>query len=386
MFTAVLMVIALIATACGGGPAAAPTNPPAQPKEQPMSSKDTLAGTSWTLTTLNGQPALKDTTVTLNFSEGKVAGSDGCNSYSGSYTADGTNIKFNQPMASTMMACPEPIMQQAAAFQQALAQAATYQADAKQLTLSDASGKELATFAAQSTGLAGTSWIVTGYNNGKQAVVSVALGTELTANFGADGMLTGSAGCNNYTAGYQADGNKISIAPAATTGKACEQAVMEQEAQYLAALATAATYRIDGNKLELRTAAGALAATFQKAAAGSEALPGSSWIVTGFNNGKQAVVSTMAGTDLTANFGADGSLTGNSGCNTYSAAYTVDGDKISIGPTATTQMACEQAVMDQEQQYLAALSTAATYRIDGSKLELRAADGALAATFGKASQ
>ena len=40
----------------------------------------------------------------------------------------------------------------------------------------------------------------------------------------------------------------------------------------------------------------------------------------------------------------------------------------------------------QEQQYLAALSTAATYRIDGSNLELRTADGALAANFTKATK
>ena len=148
MFMATLMVIALIATACGGQAAtptapAAPTNPPTQPKEQPMSGKDTLDGTSWTLTTLNGQPALQDTTVTLNFVAGKAAGSDGCNNYNGSYTADGTHIKFSQ-MAATMMACPEPIMKQATAYQQALGQAATYQADAKQLSLSDAGGKELA--------------------------------------------------------------------------------------------------------------------------------------------------------------------------------------------------------------------------------------------------
>ena len=118
---ATLMVIALIAAACGGQAAApaapaTPTNPAAQPKGQPASGQDTLGGTSWTLATLNGQPALKDTTVTLNFVAGKVAGSDGCNNYSGSYTADGTNIKFSQPMAATMMACPDPIMKQATAY------------------------------------------------------------------------------------------------------------------------------------------------------------------------------------------------------------------------------------------------------------------------------
>ncbi len=382
---ATLTIVMLIATACGGGQAAAPTTVPVQTQEQPVSGTNSLDGTSWMLTTLNGQPALKDSTVTLNFEAGKVAGNDGCNRYSGTYTASGNTIKFG-PLATTMMACAEPIMQQAGTYQQALGQAATFKADAKQLTLYDASGKELTVFNAQSTGLAGTAWIVTGYNNGKQAVVSVMNGTELTANFGADGQLSGSAGCNNYTASYQTDGSTITIGPAASTKKACEQAVMDQEQQYLAALSTAATYRIDGNQLELRTAAGALAATFTRAAASSKALPGSAWIVVGYNNGKQAVVSTMAGTDLTANFGADGTLTGNGGCNQYTATYKVEGNQISIGPAATTRKACDQAIMDQEQQYLAALATAATYRLDGSRLELRTADGALAADFSRVSQ
>jgi heat shock protein HslJ len=335
------------------------------------------------LATLNGQPALNVAPVTLSFENGKVSGSDGCNSYNAGYTATDTTLKINGPIAATMMACAEPIMTQAAAYTKALEQVATYQVDGAQLTLSDASGKELATFTAQSTSLAGTSWVATGYNNGKQAVVSVVANTEITANFGADGTLSGSAGCNQYTASYQTSGQNITIGPAAATRMACEQPVMDQETQYLAALSTAATYRIDGNTLELRTADGALAATFQKA---SNELSGTSWLATGYNNGKQAVSSVMANTIITAMFGADGTLSGNAGCNDYSAPYQTDGNKITIGPAVATRKACEQAVMDQETLYLAALSTAETYRIDGSKLELRTADGALAATYLQARQ
>jgi hypothetical protein len=40
--------------------------------------------------------------------------------------------------------------------------------------------------------------------------------------------------------------------------------------------------------------------------------------------------------------------------------------------------------MDQETKYLAALSTASTYRIDGARLEMRTADGAIAASFARA--
>jgi heat shock protein HslJ len=48
-------------------------------------------------------------------------------------------------------------------------------------------------------------------------------------------------------------------------------------------------------------------------------------------------------------------------------------------------MACDQpeGVMDQEAQYLAALQSAATYSIEGNRLELRTADDAMAADFSK---
>jgi heat shock protein HslJ len=108
--------------------------------------------------------------------------------------------------------------------------------------------------------------------------------------------------------------------------------------------------------------------------------------VTGYNNGQAGVVSVIAGTEMTADFGSDGQLTGNAGCNTYNASYSTDGDSIHIGPIASTRMFCgaPDGVMDQETQYLAALGTASTYSINGTKLELRTADGALAADFQQA--
>lgn len=226
-----------------------------------------LNDTSWVLVTLNSQPVMSDKPVTLNFEGGKINGTDGCNRYSTSYTVNGARFTASKEIITTTMACPEPIiMQQAAAYITALAQAATYNSDGQQLRLLDASGKTLAAFTAQSGKLGGTSWIVTGYNNGKQAVVSVAIGSKLTADFSADGKLSGSAGCNNYTAAYEASGRSIKIGPAASTRKMCADpaGVMEQETQYLKALETAATYRVEGNQLELRTAAGALAVTFER--------------------------------------------------------------------------------------------------------------------------
>jgi heat shock protein HslJ len=220
-----------------------------------------LAGTSWILTELDGQAPLADATVTLRFeADGSAGGSDGCNNYFTTYTVDGDAISFGVG-GSTMMACPEPIMTQAAAYQTALASAAAFAVADGVLTLSNADGAPVAVFAAQSSELAGSAWDVTNYNNGREAVVGVLADTGLTVVFGDDGTIGGSAGCNNFRGGYTVDGNTIAIGPLATTRMMCPtpEGVMEQEAEFVAALESAATYRIDGNQLELRTADDALA-------------------------------------------------------------------------------------------------------------------------------
>ena len=230
---------------------------------------DPLAGTGWVLSELNGQPVVADTTVTLQFgTDGSAGGTDGCNRYNTSYSTQGDTIQFSPNAAMTMMACPTPIMDQATAYMAALTGAATYAVDGDTLSLADAAGVTVAVFSAQSTDLAGGAWDVIAYNNGNQAVVGVIADTNLTANFGTDGVLSGSGGCNNYSGGYTVDGEgNIQIGPLMSTMMACDgpEGIMEQEMQYLAALQTAATYSMEGDSLQLRTADDALAAQFVRA-------------------------------------------------------------------------------------------------------------------------
>jgi heat shock protein HslJ len=196
--------------------------------------------------------------------DGKVSGTAGCNSYSGTYTTSGSEIEIKQPMASTMMACPEPVMKQEADYFLALAAAKSFIIRSNQLILKDANDTELVSYTVQAQDLPNTTWFALSYNNGKQAVVSVMADTELTATFEGDGSLTGFAGCNNFNGPYKTNGLNIKIGPLASTMKSCEapEGVMDQEAQYLAALQSAATYSRLGDRLELRTADGALAAEF----------------------------------------------------------------------------------------------------------------------------
>ena len=82
-----------------------------------------LDGTGWTLLELkDGQPALADAAVTINFGDGKMGGSGGCNSYTGSFSLDEVNpfIMTTGPVAATRQACPDPAGAQETAYFTAL--------------------------------------------------------------------------------------------------------------------------------------------------------------------------------------------------------------------------------------------------------------------------
>jgi len=247
-----LAVAALLSTACSSM-APAPDVPD-------------LDGTAWVLSTLPGRTLVEGTTATLRFEGGRAAGSDGCNRYATSYSADGGKLKFDAAAAATMMACAPEVMEQARAFTSSLAAASRYRIAAGQLQLLGADGTVVASFAPQSQALAGTAWRVTGYNNGRQAVVSVLADTQLTVAFAADGRVSGSAGCNHFMGTYTASGSSLQFGPAATTRKLCAQpeGIMAQEQQFLKALESVATIRQEGERAELRTADGALAVSLQK--------------------------------------------------------------------------------------------------------------------------
>lgn len=234
-----------------------------------------LAGTQWVLSTLNGNAPLEGAQVTLNFdAEGRVTGSDGCNRFFGPYRVEGDALVFQQ-FGGTLMACPPALMTQSRDFTSALAATKAFDIAGDTLTLRDADGATVATFTALNTDLAGSQWNVMGYNNGRQAVVSVLQDTSLTLEFsaaepGQDARVAGSAGCNRFfgpfTQGAQGD-DAIAIGPLASTRKLCPapEGVMTQETLFLAAVETAARWRMDGDKLELRTADGALAVSLRRA-------------------------------------------------------------------------------------------------------------------------
>jgi len=218
-----------------------------------------LDGTAWVLTSLAGRN-VSGPAVTGRFENGQVGGTDGCNRYGSSYTVTGSSIRIGPKGAATLMACPPEVMKQAEAFAAALAGARTFRIAAGQLELIGADGTVLSTFAAQSQSLAGSSWRATAINNGKEAVVSLVADTTVTISFASDGKVSGSGGCNNYVSTWKADGNALAFTPPGATRMMCAApGVMEQEHAFFRALESVATMRMEADRLEMRTAQGALA-------------------------------------------------------------------------------------------------------------------------------
>jgi len=220
----------------------------------------------------------------------------------------------------------------------------------------------------------GTLWTLASYLSGEGKTIAVLPETEVTIEL-KDGQSSGSGGCNKYFGAYEADGSSLTFGVMGSTMMACLPPVSDQEIQYLSALSTAASYEIVDGKLQMASGEGEIVLTY--AVLEPMPLAGTTWRLTGYNNGKGGFASVLSGSEVLALFGDDGRVTSSAGCNNYFASFEVEGETLSVGPAGSTRMMCAEpeGVMDQEAAYLAALGSAATYQIKGDSLQVWDADG-----------
>jgi heat shock protein HslJ/uncharacterized lipoprotein YbaY/membrane-bound inhibitor of C-type lysozyme len=91
--------------------------------------------------------------------------------------------------------------------------------------------------------------------------------------------------------------------------------------------------------------------------------------------GDEWVVEDIGGTltdrsRATLDFGVDGRLAGRASCNAYTTTYTLTGESLTIGTTATTMMSCAPPLMEQEKRFLDILQRVRRFDImeDGALL------------------
>lgn len=120
-----LLLLAFITVSCSTHKAAPAASTPATP---PSAVAFSLEHSDWQLLELEGVPIVPNSRPSLSFFEpGKVAGNASCNRFTGSVTITGNQLKFG-PLATTMMACPDPkVSQQESTYLKALAAAIRYE-------------------------------------------------------------------------------------------------------------------------------------------------------------------------------------------------------------------------------------------------------------------
>ena len=104
--------------------------------------------------------------------------------------------------------------------------------------------------------------------------------------------------------------------------------------------------------------AGLVLAAGMAMANGGGHLWGSTWTVAGVGE-----LALEPADGVTIDF-TDGRILGMSGCNRYTGAVTLQADRITVGPVASTRMACPGRAMTIEQSFLGALEHITHWRID----------------------
>ena len=116
---------------------------------------------------------------------------------------------------------------------------------------------ESITLAEQKALQPGGSWVLVRYTDGT-ALRALVPGTAISATFGSDGRITGTAGCNRYGAAFTTDGSSLSVGGIMSTEMYCSlpEGNMQQEMTYLSLLADAAAWTIQDGMLVITDASG----------------------------------------------------------------------------------------------------------------------------------
>jgi heat shock protein HslJ len=231
------------------------------------------------------------------------------------------------------------------------------------------------------SGLENVAWQLREYLGESGKMLAVQPETSVDARF-SDGRIDGSAGCNRYFGNYTGgENNRLTFAPGmAATRMACPPAITRQEQRYLALLAVVASWQRRNDILQLLNKDREPVLEYVSARAAT--LAGSSWQASGINNGRGGVVSGKHTHLATATF-TNATISGSAGCNRFTATYQVEGDRLGIGPAATTRKHCAEpdGIMQQEQEYLDALARVRTYTLKTDSLELRDGNGSLLVNY-----
>jgi heat shock protein HslJ len=194
----------------------------------------------------------------------------------------------------------------------------------------------------------------------------------------------GSGGCNWFLGVYGIEGDQgdqLTMETPAISDVMCDnEEVVKQEATFISSLENTERYVMEGENLVLYAVGDQRMLTLKP----SQPVPfeGTLWGLRGIG-GDETIQPVLYETTPTAKFEGN-EMTGNGGCNDFSAPITVDGDKLTIATVVSTREECTdpKGVMDQEQAIMSALPNVAEYALLGGMLVLVDDEGNILLVYG----
>jgi len=227
-----------------------PTNPPA-------GTAPDLNGRTFLSITVTENGVLKalvaDTRIRLNFQDGQLGATAGCNSMGGTYSIQDGKLIFHGG-GMTEMGCDPARHAQDDWLLGFLGSQPTVTVNGHDLVL--ASGSTTVALldrevAEPDQPLSGPTWTLSSIITG-QAVSSVPVGVTATIKFNADGTVDINPGCNTGGGSYTVDGDEITFSDLVTTAMACIASAMDVENAVLAVLSgNPVTFAIEAGSLTL---------------------------------------------------------------------------------------------------------------------------------------
>ncbi|HEX2133616.1 MAG TPA: META domain-containing protein [Actinophytocola sp.] len=247
------VVLVLVVSGCGQPP----------DLQHPMGSAtvEPLWDTEYVLdeATVGGEPhaLVAGTTVTLEFTDGRLGANAGCNHLGWQASLDGGTLAVDEG-EMTGMGCDPPRHAQDTWLTEFLESGPSWEREGPRLVLRGGDTELVFTdraVAEPDRPLAGPVWTVDTLVDGQLASSTPAGAPAATVEFGKD-RLTVFTGCNGGSAAYTVSGDTIEVEALALTRKACAPDIMRVEEAVVGVLDGSVTYSVSSDVLTLEHPSG----------------------------------------------------------------------------------------------------------------------------------
>ena len=200
-------------------------------------------------------------------------------------------------------------------------------------------------------------------------------GTRIRLNFDDEGRRVGAnAGCNHMGGEARVENGRLVAGDLAMTAMGCDGGRSEQDAWLAKFLSDKPTIRANGAELVLANNTTEIRLLDRTVADPDRPLIGTRWVVESIID-RDTASSIPQGAVAHVLLNADGTFTGNSGCNSMGGGAVIATPTIRFAGVYTTKMACEEGRIRLEQAVLGVLQDTVNYEIVADVLRLRHASG-----------